>query len=200
MKHSEEHWDVLGEETLSPCWRRDELDSREEEGREDRSERAVESVSDSLLSVSGHGEARFLGMSDLAGRSQFDRSRAQRTFSMVHTLSSWLEFTTGLEVVPGKLRDSSKDWSSSMLIDVVVSVAEDSPSVVVVAEYPQVIRRGASCDFAVGFIRFFPTASHALLVAPSAESEIDNSPMRWVESGTAWRGSLYVKVPEFQSL
>jgi hypothetical protein len=102
-----------------------------------------------------------------------DRSSALRTFSMVHTPSS----TT---LVPGKVSDSSSDPSSSMLDVVVASVPDESPSA-------SLLR----------FALFPPAPSLALL---SAGNDIDNNPIRCVATGTTCRGSLYVIVPEFQSL
>lgn len=129
---------------------------------------------------SERGVRRFFGgAAEAAGRPQLDRSSALRTFSMVHTLSS-------ATLAPGKVSDSSSDPSSSMLDAVVASVPDESPS--------------ASASASLSLLRFalFPPAPSLPLL--SARNDIDNNPIRCVATGTTCRGSLYVIVPEFQSL
>jgi hypothetical protein len=102
---------------------------------------------------SSEGEALFRGFT------QCDLSNALRTFSMVHTLLSWLEAGLEVEGVPGRFRDNSRECSS---------------------------RGFVGGEFFVAF--------------DSGDSKMDRRPIRCAVAGTDWRGSRYVKVPEFQSL
>lgn len=57
---------------------------------------------------SSEGEALFRG---------FTLSNALRTFSMVHTLLSWLEAGLEVEGVPGRFRDNSRECSSRAFVE-----------------------------------------------------------------------------------
>ena len=60
---------------------------------------------------SSEGEALFRGFT------QCDLSNALRTFSMVHTLLSWLEAGLEVEGVPGRFRDNSRECSSRGFVE-----------------------------------------------------------------------------------
>ena len=175
MKHSEEHWEVVDDEDSN--WKRDPGE--------------VGSLED---------EALFLG----SGFSHWDHSSAMRTFSMVHTLPSWLE-VEGLDgEVPGRLRVNSKECSS---MELVVPLAVESPhgSLTVVSETSRV---SSEFVFRLRVLALESFSAPALVgadfmttVAVSGDDrEIDKSPILWVMTGGDRRGSRYVNVPEFQSL
>lgn len=84
---------------------------------------------------------------------------------------------------------------------VVVSVADESPSVESVQGRRCCWEATASVGFTrLNFLQVPSLVSRLALLRLSGENEMDNSPMRCVVTGTVWRGSRYVKVPEFQSL
>lgn len=125
MNPSEEHCEVDCDEDLElvEYGGPNELDSREVEACEDKSDSAVDRVSESLCPEVQAG----LFFGSCAALNHCDLSSALRTFSTVHTLSSWLE-GVGLEVVPGRLSVNSKDWSfTSSMLSEVVSRSDESP-------------------------------------------------------------------------
>ena len=208
VKHSEEHCDVEGEEPFDEvcvCGS-GEFDSLDDDSFGEISVSEVDKV--------------FIKVNDLPDRlflfscwdDQCDLSRALRTFSTVHTLSSWGD---RVAFTPGRFNDKFRDWSFSSSTLSEISRSDESSSVVwpiVSASGSPTLGSKRDCwnIFLLDLLwRFFADPTAFVLVAPTAscsltsasfEREIERRPIRCLLTATDCRGSLYVWVPVFQSL